>query len=53
MATVAVNVVPPEAATAQDKPPVRVGGNLKAPVKIRDVKPAYPAEAKAPAFRVS
>lgn len=27
--------------------PVRVGGNIKPPVKIRDVRPVYPAEAQA------
>jgi TonB family protein len=26
--------------------PARVGGNFKAPVKVRDVKPVYPAEAQ-------
>src|SRR5438093_6660083 len=33
---------------AQDVPlaPVRVGGNIPIPTKIRDVKPAYPAEAQ-------
>ena len=27
--------------------PVRVGGNIKAPTKVRDVRPVYPAEAQA------
>jgi protein TonB len=27
--------------------PLRVGGNIKAPTKIRDVKPVYPDEARA------
>lgn len=27
--------------------PVRVGGNVRTPTKVRDVKPAYPAEAQA------
>lgn len=27
--------------------PLRVGGNIKPPVKVRDVKPAYPPEAQA------
>jgi protein TonB len=27
--------------------PVRVGGNIQAPRKIKDVKPVYPADAKA------
>lgn len=27
--------------------PVRVGGNIKAPTKIKDVRPVYPAEAEA------
>jgi TonB family protein len=27
--------------------PIRIGGEIKAPIKIRDVKPAYPAEARA------
>jgi TonB family protein len=33
---------------AQDIPlaPVRVGGNIAAPIKTRDVKPVYPAEAQ-------
>lgn len=29
-----------------DAAPVRVGGNIKAPTKIRDVKPVYPVEAR-------
>ena len=27
--------------------PIRVGGNIKAPTKIRDVRPVYPADAQA------
>ena len=27
--------------------PIRVGGNVKAPIKTRDVKPVYPPEAQA------
>jgi len=27
--------------------PVRVGGNIRAPLKLRDVKPVFPAEAQA------
>ena len=36
------------AGRAQDMPlaPVRVGGNIPVPTKIRDVKPAYPADAQ-------
>ena len=30
----------------QKKPPVRVGGDVKEPKKIKDVKPVYPEEAK-------
>jgi protein TonB len=26
--------------------PLRVGGNIKAPAKVRDVRPVYPAEAQ-------
>src|SRR2546427_1186514 len=36
------------AGRAQDLPlaPVRVGGNIPVPTKVRDVKPAYPADAQ-------
>ena len=27
--------------------PIRVGGNIKAPVKVKDVRPVYPADAQA------
>jgi protein TonB len=30
----------------QKRPPVRVGGDIKEPKKIKDVKPVYPEEAK-------
>lgn len=36
---------PPELVNGQA--PVRVGGNIKPPVKTRDVKPVYPADAQA------
>ncbi len=35
-------VAAPVAALAGQKPPVRVGGTVKAPVKIKDVAPVYP-----------
>ena len=40
---------PPPAAGGYPSPsaPVRVGGNIKPPTKIRDVRPIYPAEAQA------
>ena len=40
---------PPDAAgtTPSGMSPVRVGGNIKAPTKIRDVRPLYPLEAQA------
>jgi TonB family protein len=31
----------------RDQPPVLVGGNVKAPVKVEDVKPIYPSDASA------
>jgi len=38
---------PPEFKAALERlNPARVGGNFKAPVKVRDVKPVYPAEAQ-------
>jgi TonB family protein len=37
----------PFEATAARLTPLRVGGNIRPPTKIRDVKPAYPAEARA------
>ena len=38
---------PPPPPGADGMAPVRVGGNIKPPVKIRDVKPIYPADALA------
>ncbi len=38
---------PPPGSYTEGSAPVRVGGNVKAPPKIRDVKPVYPDEAKA------
>ena len=38
---------PPPAALVEGQAPLRVGGNIKPPVKVRDVKPIYPAEAQA------
>ncbi len=40
---------PPPAAGGYPSPsaPVRVGGNIKPPTKIRDVRPIYPADAQA------
>ena len=38
---------PPPAALVDGQAPVRVGGNIKPPTKVRDVKPDYPAEAQA------
>ena len=35
------------AAAQEQKPPVRVGGQVKAPTKIKDVRPIYPEEARA------
>ncbi|HEX6322434.1 MAG TPA: energy transducer TonB [Vicinamibacterales bacterium] len=32
--------------TASGRAPVRVGGDIKQPMKVRDVKPVYPAEAQ-------
>ncbi len=34
-------------ATAQNPPPLRVGGDVREPKKIKDVRPVYPPEAKA------
>jgi TonB family protein len=45
VATVAVNVVDSQQVDATPQP-VRVGGNVKAPVKIKDVKPVYPEVAQ-------
>ena len=33
--------------TVDGQAPVRVGGNIKAPTKIKDVRPVYPEEALA------
>lgn len=33
--------------SASGQAPVRVGGNIKTPIKIRDVRPVYPPEAQA------
>ncbi len=38
---------PPPAQLVDGQVPVRVGGNVKPPTKIRDVKPIYPADAEA------
>ena len=38
---------PAFAAAVASHQPVRIGGTIKAPEKIRDVKPVYPAEARA------
>ena len=38
---------PPPAQLVDGQVPVRVGGNVKPPTKIRDVKPIYPAYAEA------
>lgn len=38
---------PPGGGYAQGDQPVRVGGNVKAPTKIKDVRPIYPQEALA------
>jgi TonB family protein len=47
VAVLAVAVaVPTWAVLAAQKPPVRVGGVVKEPKKIKDVKPVYPDEAK-------
>ena len=35
---------PPPAALVGGQAPVRVGGNIRPPTKVRDVKPVYPAE---------
>lgn len=37
---------PPPAAPVDGVMPLRVGGNIAPPVKVRDVRPEYPAEAK-------
>ena len=37
---------PPPAALVGGQAPVRVGGNIRPPTKVRDVKPVYPAEAQ-------
>ena len=34
-------------ATGAARPPIRVGGNLRAPMKVRDVKPHYPEAMRA------
>ena len=38
---------PPPPPPVDGQAPVRVGGNVKPPTKIRDVKPIYPADAEA------
>ena len=38
---------PPPAQQVDGQAPLRVGGNIKPPRKVRDVKPVYPAEAQA------
>jgi protein TonB len=42
----ALAVAAPAVAYAQQKPPVRVGGSVKEPKKIKSVAPVYPQEAK-------
>src|SRR5437667_362603 len=42
----AVIIIPLMAADVLPTPPVRVGGNIKAPQRIKDVKPVYPAIAQ-------
>ncbi len=37
---------PPPPPGAEGMGPVRVGGNIKPPVKVRDVRPVYPADAQ-------
>ena len=44
---VALGPVPPPPPPPPDGGPVRVGGNIKAPTKIKDVRPVYPEDAKA------
>jgi len=38
---------PPPAQLVDGQAPVRIGGNVKPPAKVRDVKPIYPADAMA------
>ena len=38
---------PPPPSPVDGQAPLRVGGNIKAPTKIKDVRPAYPPDAKA------
>ncbi len=38
---------PPPAQLVEGQAPLRVGGHIKPPVKVRDVKPIYPPEAQA------
>jgi TonB family protein len=40
------NLTPGNTSGATDVPTVRIGGNVPPPVKVRDVKPAYPEEAR-------
>lgn len=48
MASGAAPEPPPEFQAALERlHPVRVGGNIRVPVKIHDVKPVYPADAQA------
>ena len=42
---------PPPAELVDGQAPVRVGGNIKPPMKVRDVKPVYPADALASGVR--
>jgi TonB family protein len=37
---------PPAGELVNGQAPIRVGGNIRPPAKVRDVKPIYPAEAK-------
>ncbi len=47
--TVSESRVPPAPSPSQPQfgTPIRVGGNIRVPVKIRDVRPAYPATMRA------
>jgi TonB family protein len=42
---------PPPAELVDGQAPIRVGGNIKPPMKVRDVKPVYPADAMAARVR--
>jgi TonB family protein len=38
---------PPPSSRPQGAPPIRVGGNIRVPLKLQDVRPAYPAAMRA------